>query len=228
MKAPLVASCLAVLVAVVHAQAPQPGWRTFVDSDRGLAFTAPEHYGAPVRGTDSGFRNRVAAYKFPSLSGVGGEAVLTAGFIDVDLQAVGGLYDAIARGVLQDTDVPVVVAALTPLTANNFCAVLGATNRAAGLKLPPRLLAAAERLDAMRNISPVVHRCTVTSGIAVFHKETTFQSATVSARQHLFGAVHFLGAPYSSFQVIRGLPSAPSADDLDTLARIVQSFRAAP
>ena len=46
----------------------------------------------------------------------------------------------------------------------------------------------------------------------------------MSARQHLFGAVRFLDAPYSSFQLVRGAAAAPSTADLDLLERVVRSF----
>jgi hypothetical protein len=215
---------LAVATTGGHAQGTTAGWRTFVDPQGRFEFSYPESFGEPVRGTDSGFQNRTAAYRFPALVGLGGEAALTSGFIDVDIQALGGLYDSIARGVLQDADVPTLVAALPRLTPTNFCSMLGATDRVQGLKLAPRLLTAAKMLDVVRNVSPVVRRCTVTDRVAVFHKETTFESGTMSARQHLFGALRFLDAPYSSFQLVRGAATAPSAADLDVLERVVRSF----
>ena len=214
----------AVAIAAAGRQNAQAGWRTFVDPDGRFEFGYPESLGPPVRGTDSGFRNRAAAFRFPNLSGLGGEAALTTGFVDVDIQAVGGLYDSIARGVLQDADLPVLVAALPPLTASNFCSMLGAADRVQGLKIPPRLLTAARMLDVMRNVSPVVHRCAVTERVAVFHKEATFESGRMSARQHIFGAVRFLDPPYSSFQVVRGTATPPPSADLDVLERIVRSF----
>ena len=221
----LCASILGLVAAAGGAgQGAPAGWRTFVDPQRRFEFSYPASLGEPTRGTDSGFRNRTAAFRFPALAGLGGEAVVTSGFIDVDIEAVGGLYDAIARGILQDSDVPILIAALPPLTPANFCSMLAATDRVQGLKLPPRLLTAATMLDAMRNIEPVVRRCAVADRVAVFHKEATFEAGTVSARQHLFGAVRFLDAPYSSFQLVRGALSAPSSDDLDVLDRLVRSF----
>lgn len=206
-------------------QSPPAGWNTFSDPQKRFVFSYPATFGQPERGTDSGFRNRTAAFRFPGLVGLGGEAVVTSGFVDVDIQAVGGLYDAIARGVLQDADGPVLLAALTPLSPTNFCAMLGATDRVQEIKLPSRLLTVARTLDAMRNLNPVVHRCSVTDRVAVFHKEATFQSGTAIARQHLFGAVRFLDAPYSSFQIVRGLTSPPAEADLSVLEQIVRSFK---
>ena len=102
----------------------------------------------------------------------------------------------------------------------------GAADHVQGLQLPPRLLAAAKILDTSRNVNPVVRRCGVSGGVAVFHKETTFESGTVSARQHIFGALRFLAAPYSSFQIVRGLNAPPAAADLDAAERLVRSFTA--
>ena len=215
---------LAAAIAGGRDQGAPAGWRTFVDPQGRFEFSYPESFGEPARGTDSGFRNRTAAFRFPALAGLGGEAVLTSGFIDVDIQAFGGLYDSIARGILQDADVPTLVASLPPLTPTNVCAILGAPDRVQGLKLAPRLLTAAKMLDAMRNVSPVVRRCVVTDRVAVFHKETTFESGTMSARQHVFGALRFLDAPYSSFQLVRGATAGPSKADLDLLERVVRSF----
>jgi hypothetical protein len=59
----------------------------------------------------------------------------------------------------------------------------------------------------------------------VFHKEATFSSGRASARQHLYGAIRFLDAPYSPFQIVRGATTRPAAADLDVLARVVRSFR---
>ena len=216
-----------VAIAAVHGQAqsaPQPGWRTFVDPQKRFEFSYPDSFGTPGPGTDSGFQNRVAAVRFSSLVGLGGEAAVTSGFIDVDIQALGGLYDAITRSVLPDADANTLVAVLPPITPANFCALLGAADRVQGLALPPRLLPAVKMLDASRNVNPVVRRCDVSGGVAVFHKETTFEAGKVSARQHVFGALRFLAAPYSSFQFVRGLNTSPAAADLDAADRIVRSF----
>jgi hypothetical protein len=62
--------------------------------------------------------------------------------------------------------------------------------------------------------------------VVVFHKEVTLHAGSVSARQHLYGALRFLKVPYSSFQLVRGATAAPSAVDLGVLERIVRSFAA--
>jgi hypothetical protein len=220
----LLAAWVAFAVVDGQAQTAPPGARTYVDPQKRFEFSYPDSFGSPAPGTDSGFQNRVAAIRFTALAGLGGEAALTSGFIDVDIQALGGLYDAIARSVLPDPDAKGLVAALPRVTPANFCALLGAADRAKGLTLPPRLLPVVKALDASRNVNPVVRRCGVSAGVAVFHKETTFESGTVSTRQHVFGALRFLAPPYSSFQFVRGLATPPAAADLDIAERIVRSF----
>jgi hypothetical protein len=49
----------------------------------------------------------------------------------------------------------------------------------------------------------------------------------VSARQHIFGALRFLDGPFSAFHIVRATLAPPTDEDLDVLARIVQSFNAA-
>lgn len=87
----------------VAAQA-QPGTlRTYQDPQQRFQFTYPADFGAPSPGTDNGFRDRTAAIRFSESSAgvhagriiLGGEAVLTSGAPRLDLQAAGGLYDAL-------------------------------------------------------------------------------------------------------------------------------------
>ena len=57
-----------------------------------------------------------------------------------------------------------------------------------------------------------------------FHKEATFIAGAAKARQHLYGAVRFLDAPYSSFQFVRGALEPPTSGALDAIERMVASF----
>jgi hypothetical protein len=150
--------------------------------------------------------------------------VLTTGPVAMDVQVLGGLYDAIARDLVPSADLQILMKALPPLTAAGFCGSLASADHVTGLSLPPRLEGMARKLDAMRNGMPLVHRCSVASGVVVFHKEATFETGTMSARQHLYGAVRFLQPPYSSFQIVRGSITAPTGGDIDTLERIVRSL----
>ena len=72
------------------------------DRDGRFAFSYPARMGSTSIGTNDGFENRVAAIRFSVFSGdgIGGEAVLTQGPVLLDIQAAGGLYDAIAVEVL--------------------------------------------------------------------------------------------------------------------------------
>src|SRR5438067_467680 len=82
----------------------QPGsLLTYQDPQGRFQFTYPAAFGTPAPGTDNGFRNRTAVIRFSEFSAgahagriiLGGDAVLTSGAPQFDLQAVGGLYDAI-------------------------------------------------------------------------------------------------------------------------------------
>jgi hypothetical protein len=209
--------------AVAWAQVPA-GWQTYRDGQGRFAFDYPASFGTPERGTDDGFQGRTAAVRFAALVGLGGEAVVTSGPITVDVQALGGLYDAFARTVFPDAELAVVMKAVPAVTRSNFCALLAAGDHLQGQKLPARLDGAARQVDATRNLQPFVHRCDLSGDVVVFHKEATFVSGRASARQHIYGALRFLPAPFSSFQIVRGSTSAPAAADLDALGRMAASF----
>jgi hypothetical protein len=199
-------------------------WTRYIDPQQRFEFTYPAAFGNPERGTDSGYGHRVVSLRFSRLVGLGGEIVLTTGPVAVDVQVLGGLYDAITRDLVPPADLQILMKALPPLTAASFCGSLASADHVTGLSLPPRLEGMARKLDAMRNGTPLVHRCSVASGVVVFHKEATFETGTMSARQHLYGAVRFLQPPYSSFQIVRGSMTAPTGGDIDTLERIVRSL----
>jgi hypothetical protein len=215
-----------VLATGAAGEQTPPVWQTYRDAQGRFTFDYPTSFGTPGRGTDDGFQGRAAAVRFSALAGLGGEAVVTSGPITVDVQALGGLYDAFARTVFPDAELAIVMKAVPAVTRTNFCALLGAADHLQGQKLPARLDAAARQVDATRNLQPAVHRCNLTGDVVLFHKEATFVAGRANARQHLYGALRFLPAPYSSFQIVRGGTSAPSAADLDALARMAASFTA--
>lgn len=214
-----------VPLSVAGWQQPASGWTTYRDPDGRFTFQFPASFGATSRGTNSGFADRVAAVRFSELMGLGGEAALIKGPVVVDIQALGGLYDAIALEILPEAALATVRAARPDVTHDNFCDLLGAADHLRpGATLPASLRDAARRLDRMRNVDPRVVRCTVAGDVITFHKEATFEAGGSSARQHVFGAIRFLSGPFSAFQMIRGDVSAPSAADVDALTRVVQSF----
>ncbi|MGH9236523.1 MAG: hypothetical protein ACRD3G_00665 [Vicinamibacterales bacterium] len=224
------ASIAAVLIATAIAgAAPQnPGVATYRDPQGRFTFEYPVSFGTPGRGTDDGFGDRVAAVRFSNLMGLGGEAALTTGPIAVDLQALGGLYDPIALQVFPDAIKAQVVAARPAITRAGFCQLLGAADHlGAAAALPERVREAARSVDRVRNIDPRVVRCQLAGDTVTFHKEATFSSGAMSARQHIFGALRFLDGPFSAFQIVRAALAPPTDEDLDALTRIVRSFTAA-
>ena len=218
-----------LLLATMAGAAPQnPGLATYRDPQGRFTFEYPVSFGTPGRGTDDKFRERVAAVRFSNLTGLGGEAVLTTGAIVVDVQALGGLYDPIALQVFPDAIQAQVVAARPAVTRAVFCQLLGAADHlGAAAALPERVREAARNVDRMRNIDPRVVRCQMAGDTVTFHKEATFASGAVSARQHIFGALRFLDQPFSAFHIVRATLAPPTDEDLDVLARIVRSFNAA-
>lgn len=218
-----------LLLTAIPGAAPQnPGVATYRDPQGRFTFEYPVSFGTPGRGTDDGFGDRVAAVRFSNLMGLGGEAVLTTGPIAVDVQALGGLYDPIALQVFPDAIKTQVVAARPAVTRASFCQLLGAADHlGAAAGLTERVREAARNVDRMRNIDPRVVRCQMAGDTVTFHKEATFASGAMSARQHIFGALRFLDGPFSAFQIVRAALSPPTDEDHDVLARIVRSFNAA-
>ncbi len=192
-------------------------------------FRFPASWGSAGPGADSGFGDRIAALRFSAVAaagGLGGEAVVTAGPVTVDLQALGGLYDSFTLQVFPEDTRPKVVAARPAVTPASFCRLLGEADHLGDAPpLSPALADLARQVDRMRNIDPRVVRCDVADGVVTFHKEATWEAGTVAARQHIFGAVRFLTAGLSSFQIVRGSLTPPGSGELDALARVVLSFR---
>ncbi len=116
----LVVAMCAVSVALAQSQ---PGsLRTYQDPQNRFQFTYPAEFGTPEPGTDNGFRDRTASIRFAEFSAgvygrriiLGGEAVLTSEAPQVDLQAAGGLYDAITLQIFPDPIAHVIRNALQP------------------------------------------------------------------------------------------------------------------
>lgn len=216
----------------------QAAWSSYSDPQGRFVFSYPTTFGEPSRGTNDGFGDRVAAVRFAGFSSglrngrlvLGGEAALTRGFVLVDVQALGGLYDAIGLEAFPDPLRSKVLASLPTLTAANFC---GELSKARHVDLQGAALASLSQpqkdaiasLDAMRNIDPRTVRCDGSGGMITFHKETTFESGRERSRQHVYGAIRFLEPPFSSFQLIRVTPEAPTPELLSTIGAVVGSFR---
>jgi hypothetical protein len=200
----------------------------FSDARRGFRFLYPAAFGRTASGTDDGFGDRVAAIRFAVFSsqGVGGEAALTRGFAVVDIQAAGGLYDSLTLDAFPAALRAQMVQALRPLTVDSFCQLIALEQHfdprapaLAALKESQRTAIAS--MDRIRNIDPRVLRCDVDGPTVTFDKEVAFQPGF--PRQHVYGAVRFLAAPYTTFQIVRAGP-APGAAVLAQMTALVNSW----
>ena len=118
-----------------------------------------------------------------------------------------------------------IVGALQPLSASNFCNQIAVEQHldpqaAVFATLTAQQRAAIASVDRTRNVSPRVVRCVVDGATVTFDKEVAF--APGGPRQHVYGAVRFLGASYSTFQIVRAGP-APDASVLDQMTIVVTS-----
>jgi len=208
----VVSGCLRWITAAIATLAftQADAGREYVDQGRRFRFSYPAAFGAPSTGTNDGFEDRVAAIRFATFSsGIGGEAALTRGLPVIDIQAVGGLYDAIALEVFPEPMRRLIVAALPPLSITNFCQLLAQEQHldpqvAALSPLTAPQKAVVTSVDRMRNVSPRVIQCVVSGPTVTFDKEVGFQPG--GPRQHVYGAVRFLEAPYTTFQIVRAGP----------------------
>jgi len=222
-------------ISIGSAQSP-PGMRTYQDPMARFEFSYPADFGIPSVGTDNGFRNRTAAIRFSEFSAgfrigrviLGGEAVLTSGNVQLDIQAAGGLYDEITLGVFPERSATLIRNALPVLTPALLCDALSRP-----LHLDPQdprlsALSAQERTglpeaDRMGNFAPKVVLCQVSGSTVTFDKESS--RAANDPALHVYGAVRFLPPPYSSFQLIRGTAEAPSQALLDQITAVVNSWK---
>jgi len=203
--------------------------RNYQDPQKRFEFSYPSGFGAPSAGMDSGFDDRVAAIRFSEFSAgvhagkiiLGGEAVLTKGAPQVDLQAAGGLYDEIVLSAFPRPAAVTVRNTLPRLNAANFCNAIARERHAD--PADPRLssLTAAEKValvqvDQMGNSSPKVLRCEVSGKTVSFEKQ--------AGPRTIYGAIRFLPAPYSSFQLIRGGTDAPTPGVLRQITDLVNSW----
>jgi hypothetical protein len=199
----------------------------YVDAGRRFRFSYPAEFGAPSPGTNDGFQDRVAAIRFAVFSsGIGGEAALTRGVPVVDIQAAGGLYDAITLEIFPESMRRRIVQALTPLSVTNFCQQIAQEQHLdpqvvalAGLTAQQKLVIAST--DRMRNVSPRVLRCVVDGTTVTFDKEVASQPG--GPRQHVYGAIRFLDGPYATFQIVRA-GSAPHLELLSQMTALVKSW----
>jgi hypothetical protein len=219
------------------AEASRAGWLIHSDPQGRFRFSYPRAFGRAERGTNDGFGDRVAAIRFSQFSGglqegqiaLGGEAVLTKGFVMLDLQAAGGLYDSMTLEVFPAPMRDSILTSLTPLTSSNLCQELVKEQhvdlgKSVFAALTPQQKEAITRMDRIRAGNPRVLRCDVAGDTVTFHKEVTAQFGQERSRQQIYGAVRFLKPPFSTFQLIRAGAHAPAPDTLRTMASVVDSF----
>jgi hypothetical protein len=215
------------LLGTVAVLAQTQSTQEYRDSALRFTFSYSSAFGATSPGTNNGFGDRVAAVAFSTFPArFKGEAVLTRGFPLVDLQAVGGLYDSIALEIFPDALRAQLIAQLPRLTAANICDALARETH-----IDPSLAAfaswtaaqrqAISKVDTMRNARPHVVSCRVSDDIALFDKTRSF--AVGDPTQHVFGAVRFLRAPYSTFQIVAG-GDAPEPSTLAAMETLVRSL----
>lgn len=208
--------------ATLLAQAPMATYR---DGRGRFSVSHPVTWGTPGVGTDDGFGDRIAAIKFPNLEGLGGELSLVRGRLSIDIQALGGLYDDISLSALPDAVQQQVIARLTRVTPDSFCRLLGAADHLGNVQgLSATIVNLARRVDRVRNVDPRVLQCTLEGDMVTFHKEATFEVPAGPTRQHIFGAIRFLGTSGEAVQLVRALRTAPSAAERDAIATTIRSF----
>jgi len=229
--------CWAACLTLTACMAQSGGQLVYEDSQNRFTFSYPAGFGTLSPGTNSGFGDRLAAIRFARFStGLqsgapvwGGEAALTRGFPLLDLRAAGGLYDEITLEIFPKPVRDLILKTLEPLTASNFCAAIARERHvnpasAAFASLALRQREALGNVDQMGNIDPKIVSCQLEGETIRFDKEVAFQAG--GPRNHVYGAVRFLRAPYSTFQLIRGTGMAPSAALLDQITEVVKSWRA--
>lgn len=224
--------------AILFASVAFPQQRTYQDPEDRFQFDYPASFGRAVRGADDGFRDRVAVIRFSEFSSgfrdkrivLGGEAVLTSGLPLLELQAAGGLYNALTLQIFPENVSTVVRSAAPVLSAASFCEIVGRERHIHSTDLGLRSLTdqqinAVLQVDPIGNLEPAVERCRVDGDTVTFDKKS--MTVPGGPRRHIHGAVRFLASPYSTFQLIRGTGDAPAPDVLDQITALVKSWRPA-
>lgn len=229
--------CSCQVAPWVHSQSKADKWLQYVDPEGRFTFSYPSEFGTPSPGTNNGYGQTAASIRFSAFSSgafpeglaLGGEATLTRGFVFIDLQAMGGLYDSLTLEAFPEPLRSRIISSLVPLSASNFCSELAKIQHldpGAGIfaALTAQQKEALARADRIRNVNPRVDRCDVLGNLVVFCKETGFDAKSPGERQYVYGAIRFLPSPYASFQVVRATKGAPAPDLLDRMTNLIQSL----
>ncbi len=145
-------------------------------------------------------------------------------------RAVGGLYDAITMEIFPGPRRKMLVRNLPALQASNFCRMLAREDhidlgKRDFCSLSAKMKNGIRRVDRMRNIKPKLIFCKVSKNTVSFHKTATFQAGAMRSRQHIYGAVKFVKAPYSSFHLVRGGKDAPGKKTTESITKLVKSLK---
>ncbi len=214
---------LACLCASLSAQQSSSDWAKYEDPRKRFSFLYPSAFGLPEPSGGDGVGDRIAALRFRSL--IGTEAVLIRGPVTVERQALGGLYDVFAREIIPENQLAPVLAAITPVTPENFCSLLARTDHLVRpATLSEKALQAARATDQMGNIGPKVILCNRTGATITFDKEAGLGPG--AGRRRVYGAIRFLQGAFSAFQVV-GFGPPPREDVLAALTAMVESWNVA-
>jgi hypothetical protein len=218
----------AIVIFGLAAMTLQQPTQLYRDSRGRFTFFYPLSFGSTTQGTNDGFQDRIAAIGFAAFPAkLRGEAVFTRGFPLLDLQAAGGLYDAITLEIFPAQTRALVVAHLPRLTVGTLCEALERPTHLdpslpAFASLPPEQRTSIRQVDVLRNINPHLVTCRASGDVVVFDKERSFSAG--APVQHVYGAVRFLPQPYSTFHVIGG-GDPPTGATLGALTDLVKSFK---
>ncbi len=238
----LVIGLLCFIVTALSAQAGE--WKTYIDPQGRFEFSYPQEFGTPAPDirVDMPGGDKGQMLKFPEFSyGLRGGKIILEGCLVirsgrtwVGAQALGGLYDPIIAGSFISA-FPIKIkdkmqSLAENISINNFCSELAKPEHIKASDpvfqdISPEIKQVVIGVDSMSNLNPKVISCTASSNTVVFHKQAVFQSGEVTSLRQIYGAVRFLKWPFSSVQLIRISADPPSKEMLDTMLRIVNSFK---
>ncbi|MBU2541695.1 MAG: hypothetical protein KJ593_07310 [Candidatus Omnitrophica bacterium] len=237
-------------LAVAFAESPfsktasNEKWSIYRDTQNRFEFSYPVSFGIPknvdnvdMPGGDSGEAIFFPQFSYGLHKGksvLWGTLVVRSGRTWVGAQALGGLYDPIAVGLFIDM-FPVAIqerlrSQVENLTISNFCSELSKSEHisiddSVLNNVTPEQKQVITGLDSNGNLNPKVIICNVLGDMIIFHKEAVFESGLVSSLRQIYGAIRFLKGHFSSVQFIRITRDPPDEELLETMAKIVQSFK---
>lgn len=219
-------------------------WSIYRDVQNRFEFSYPANFGIAIPDirVDMPDGDLGEMFFFPQFSHGfrNGKIVLEGGLVArfgrtwVGAQALGGLYDPILAGGLID-NFPVAVqerlrSQAENLTISNFCSELSKSEHisiddSVFNNVTHEQRQAIIGLDRMRNLNPEVIVCKTSDYIVVFHKKVVAQFGQVRNIQHIYGAIGFLNDSFTSVQFIRITSDSLTKELLETMTKVVRSFK---